>query len=90
MRLALEPLNPLYGGNRTCLMTVRDALRVCDMVEAANVGIAVDVYHVWWDTTLHESLMKAGAGRILWTLGGSGTEQVPATSSPDRPSPRSR
>ncbi len=64
VRLALEPLNPLYGGNRTCLMTVRDALRVCDMVEAANVGIAVDVYHVWWDTTLTESCAEAG-DRIL-------------------------
>ena len=57
--LALEPLNPLYGGARTCLMTVRDALRVCDMVDAPNVGIAVDVYHVWWDTTLAESCAEA-------------------------------
>ncbi|MEM9550236.1 MAG: sugar phosphate isomerase/epimerase family protein [Pseudomonadota bacterium] len=62
--LALEPLNPLYGGNRTCLMTVADALRVCDWVDAANVGIAVDVYHVWWDTSLPESLARAGS-RIL-------------------------
>jgi len=62
--LALEPLNPLYGGSRTCLMTVRDALRVCDMVDAPNVGIAVDVYHVWWDTTLAESC-AAARGRIL-------------------------
>jgi len=64
VNLALEPLNPLYGGNRTCLMTVRDALRVCDMVDAPNVGIAVDVYHVWWDTTLAESC-AAARGRIL-------------------------
>ena len=63
--LALEPLNPMFGGNRTCLMTVRDATRVCDMAGAANLGIAVDVYHVWWDTTLAESLKEAGAGRIL-------------------------
>ena len=62
--LALEPLNPLYGGSRTCLMTVRDALRVCDMVDAPNVGIAVDVYHVWWDTTLAESC-AAARGRIV-------------------------
>ena len=62
--LALEPLNPLYGGDRTCLMTVRDALRVCGMVDAPNVGIAVDVYHVWWDTTLAESC-AAARGRIV-------------------------
>jgi sugar phosphate isomerase/epimerase len=64
IELALEPLNPMFGGNRTCLMSVRDALRVCDLVDAPNVGVAVDVYHVWWDTTLTDSLIKAGK-RIL-------------------------
>lgn len=64
VNLALEPLNPVYGGNRTCVMTARDALRVCKTVGADNLGIAVDVYHVWWDTTLPEVLPKA-AGKIL-------------------------
>lgn len=62
--LALEPLNPMFGGNRTCLFTVADALRVCDMVGAGNVGIAVDVYHVWWDRTLADSL-AAARGKVL-------------------------
>ena len=62
--LALEPLNPMFGGNRTCLFTVGDALEVCRMVGAPNVGIAVDVYHVWWDRMLAESLRQAH-GRIL-------------------------
>ncbi len=62
--LALEPLNPMFGGNRTCLFTVADALSVCDQVAAPNVGIAVDVYHVWWDRTLAESL-TAARGRVL-------------------------
>ena len=62
--LALEPLNPMFGGNRTCLFTVDDALTVCNAVGAPNVGIAVDVYHVWWDTRLAQSLENA-RGRIL-------------------------
>ena len=62
--LAIEPLNPMFGGNRTCVMTVRDALTVADATGAKNVGIAVDVYHVWWDTTLRESL-RAAQGRVL-------------------------
>ena len=60
VHLALEPLNPVYGGNRTCVMTVRDALRVCEMVNAPNLGIAIDVYHVWWDTTLPDVLPLVG------------------------------
>jgi sugar phosphate isomerase/epimerase len=62
--LALEPLNPMFGGNRTCLFTVADALAVCDRVAAPNLGIAVDVYHVWWDRLLTESL-AAARGRVL-------------------------
>lgn len=62
--LALEPLNPMFGGNRTVIFTVADALRVAGMTGAPNVGVAVDVYHVWWDTKLAESLMAAG-GRIM-------------------------
>ncbi|WP_029061117.1 sugar phosphate isomerase/epimerase family protein [Labrenzia sp. DG1229] len=64
VKLALEPLNPMFGGNRTVLMTVRDAVRVCNWVGAANVGVAVDAYHVWWDTTIAESLKEAGGERI--------------------------
>ncbi|MCV2870357.1 sugar phosphate isomerase/epimerase [Defluviimonas sp. WL0002] len=59
VRLAIEPLNPMFGGNRTCVFTVRDALEVCGLVSMENVGIAVDVYHVWWDATLEESLEEA-------------------------------
>lgn len=62
--LAIEPLNPMFGGNRTCVMTVRDALAVADATGAGNVGIAVDVYHVWWDASLHKSL-QAAKGRVL-------------------------
>lgn len=64
VRLALEPLNPMFGGNRTCLFTVRDALEICDAVGASNVGVAVDVYHVWWDRTLSDAL-EAARGRIF-------------------------
>ena len=64
VNLALEPLNPMFGGNRTCIMTVADALSVCDRVGASNVGIAIDVYHVWWDTALADQLQQA-RGRIL-------------------------
>ncbi|MFC2250941.1 sugar phosphate isomerase/epimerase family protein [Labrys portucalensis] len=65
VRLALEPLNPVYAGNRSCLVTVRDAVDLCEAIGEANVGIAVDVYHVWWDTSLARELQRAGKERIL-------------------------
>ena len=61
VRLALEPLNPMFGGNRSVVFTLRNALEVCEAVGDPDLGIAVDVYHVWWDTTLAESCTAVGA-----------------------------
>lgn len=65
VRLALEPLHPVYGGNRSCLVTLKDANDLCDLIGHPAVGIAVDVYHVWWDTTLPQELKRAGKDRLL-------------------------
>lgn len=62
--LALEPLNPMFGGNRTVLFTLRDALALCDRVGAPNLGVAVDVYHTWWDSSLAQCL-RGAHGRVL-------------------------
>lgn len=64
VKLALEPLNPVYGGNRSCLVTVRDAVDMCEIIAHPAVTIAIDVYHVWWDLTLAAELKRAGAERI--------------------------
>jgi sugar phosphate isomerase/epimerase len=65
VKLALEPLNPVYAGNRSCLTTVRDAVDICEMVDMPNLGLAVDVYHVWWDSDLDAQLQRAGKERIF-------------------------
>jgi sugar phosphate isomerase/epimerase len=71
MRLALEPLHPMYAADRSCLNTLAQALDMADKLEAAPqgapmVGVAVDVYHVWWDPDLSANINRAGkAGRIF-------------------------
>ncbi len=65
VKLALEPLHPVYGGNRSCLVSVRDAVDLCEKIGHPAVGVAVDVYHVWWDTTLGAELQRAGPQRII-------------------------
>lgn len=64
VQLALEPLNPMFGGNRTCIFTPADALHVCEAAGSDNIGVAIDVYHVWWDSTLEHTLAHA-KGKIL-------------------------
>lgn len=64
VRLALEPLHPMYGGNRSCLVTVRDAVDMCDEIGHPAVTVAIDVYHVWWDLSLAAELKRLGGKRI--------------------------
>jgi sugar phosphate isomerase/epimerase len=44
---------------------MRDAVDLCIAIGAPNVGVAVDVYHVWWDGTLAGELLRAGPKRIF-------------------------
>lgn len=63
--LAIEPLHPMYAADRACVNTLKQALDICDLL-GEGIGIAIDVYHVWWDPELMPQIARAGAGgRIL-------------------------
>jgi sugar phosphate isomerase/epimerase len=65
MPLAIEPLHPMYAADRACINTLEQALDVCDLL-GDGVGVAIDVYHVWWDPKLYAQIARAGAnGRIF-------------------------
>lgn len=76
MPLAIEPLHPMYAADRACINTLEQALDVCDEmdpaggasaanIEPAALGVAVDVYHVWWDPKLKAQIERAGKRRLL-------------------------
>jgi sugar phosphate isomerase/epimerase len=65
MPLAIEPLHPMYAGDRACVNTLAQALDLCDLL-GDGVGVAIDTYHVWWDPDLAAQIRRAGfANRIL-------------------------
>jgi len=65
MPLAIEPLHPMYAADRACVNTLGQALDLCDVL-GEGIGVAIDVYHVWWDPELHRQIVRAGArNRIL-------------------------
>jgi sugar phosphate isomerase/epimerase len=71
--LALEPLHPMYCADRSCLSTLEQALDLSDALDPDHertpertLGVAVDVYHVWWDPKLEAQIARAGrGGRLL-------------------------
>lgn len=68
MPLAIEPLHPMYAADRACINTLEHALDVCDALDPARsgaLGVALDVYHVWWDPKLQAQIARAGKERLL-------------------------
>jgi sugar phosphate isomerase/epimerase len=69
MPLAIEPLHPMYAADRACVNTLAQANALCDEIApdgAEGLGLAVDVYHVWWDPLLRQELMRAGERNRLY------------------------
>jgi sugar phosphate isomerase/epimerase len=74
MPLAIEPLHPMYAADRACVNTLEQALDLCDELDPsragagagpAALGVAVDVYHVWWDPKLPSQIARGGSRRLL-------------------------
>ncbi len=66
VRLAIEPLHPVYAADRSAINTMAQANDLCDQLGSPDhLGIALDVYHVWWDSDLPAQIERAaGGGRL--------------------------
>ncbi|MHB9851325.1 sugar phosphate isomerase/epimerase family protein [Streptomyces sp. Tue6028] len=65
VRLAVEPLHPMYAADRCVVSTLAQALDLAERFPAEQVGVTVDTYHLWWDDTAPAQIARAGAsGRI--------------------------
>ncbi|WP_394891454.1 sugar phosphate isomerase/epimerase family protein [Mesorhizobium sp. AaZ16] len=66
--LAIEPLHPMYAADRACVNTLSQALDICDVLDPQKtgaLGVALDVYHCWWDPELEAQALRAGPERLL-------------------------
>jgi len=64
VRLAIEPLHPMFAGDRSVIVTLGEALDLAERFPADRCGVIVDAYHVWWDPEVEAQVARAG-GRIL-------------------------
>ena len=66
VKLAIEPLHPMYAGDRSAINTLKQANDMASVINSAYVGVALDVYHVWWDPHLESEIARCGAsGKLL-------------------------
>ncbi len=65
VKLAIEPLHPMYADTRSAISTMKQANDVAAQFDA-SVGVAVDVYHLWWDDQLQSEIARCGRlGKLM-------------------------
>ena len=68
VRLAIEPLHPMYADTRSAVNTMAQANDMCDEIDSPWVGVAVDVYHLWWDPGLQSEIARCGAADRIFAF----------------------
>jgi sugar phosphate isomerase/epimerase len=68
VRLAIEPLHPMYAADKSCINRMAQARQICEQLRHPMVGIAVDCYHVWWDPDLEDEIALAGKQKTLFAF----------------------
>ena len=66
IKLAIEPLHPMYADTRSAINTMKQANDMAEELNSPWVGVAVDVYHVWWDSFLEKEIKRCGeSGHLM-------------------------
>lgn len=68
VRLAIEPLHPMYADTRSAINTLGQANDMAERINSEWVGVAIDVYHTWWDPALQQEIMRCGANKNLFAF----------------------
>ncbi len=66
IKLAIEPLHPMYADTRSAIITLRQANDFVEKLNSPWLGVVIDVYHIWWDPVLIKEIIRCGQlGKIF-------------------------
>ena len=68
VKLAIEPLHPMYADTRSAINTLAQANDIAAQINSPYVGVAVDVYHLWWDPSLEQEVKRCGGNDHLFAF----------------------
>ncbi len=68
IKLAIEPLHPMYADTRSAVNTMEQANDMATAINSSNVGVAVDVYHLWWDPHLEHEIKRCGKNNHVFAF----------------------
>ena len=68
IKLVIEPLHPMYADNRSAMNTLKQANDMAEEIFSDFVGVAVDVYHLWWESDLENEIIRCGKNDNLFAF----------------------
>ncbi len=68
VKLAVEPLHPMYAADRSAIITMGQANDMVELINSERVGVAVDVFHLWWDPMLQSEIRRCGKMEKLFAF----------------------
>jgi len=68
VKLAIEPLHPMYAGDKSAVVSLGQANKMCEGIASSLVGIAIDVYHLWWDMELKDEIIRCGKNNNIFAF----------------------
>jgi sugar phosphate isomerase/epimerase len=68
VKLAVEPLHPMYAGDRSAINTLAQANNLCQQLPSPWLGVVIDVYHLWWDPDLEQQIQRCGRNEKIFAF----------------------
>jgi len=68
VRLAIEALHPMYADTRSAITSLKQANDMAEYFNQKSLGIAVDVYHLWFDEELEQEIERCGKNKHLFAF----------------------
>ena len=68
IKLGIEPLHPMYADSRSAINSLHQANDMCDEIDSPNLGVIVDVYHLWWEPNLKVEIGRCGRARRIFAF----------------------
>lgn len=68
VRLAIEPLHPMYADTRSAVNTLKQANDMAEALNSETIGVAIDVYHLWWDPELEKEIERCGRSQKIFAF----------------------
>jgi sugar phosphate isomerase/epimerase len=68
VNLGIEPMNPIYAADRGVISTLAQALDIAERFDAADVGVVVDTFHLWWEPGIADQVQRAGPRIVSYQI----------------------